>query len=82
MITWKSLLQPWHNELTIQNDEIVVLIRQWRNLKLAASDWTQLPDITFINNEVEAWKQYRQELRDMLKQNHNPKLIVFPEPPK
>lgn len=57
-------------------------IRAWRNRQLSASDWTQLPDVALSSDEVQAWKQYRQELRDMLKQNDDPKLIVFPEPPK
>jgi hypothetical protein len=57
-------------------------IRAWRNRELTASDWTQLSDVTLSNEKVEAWRQYRQELRDMLKQNDDPKLIVFPEPPK
>jgi hypothetical protein len=57
-------------------------LRVWRNAQLAASDWTQLPNVALTSDEVQAWAQYRHELREMLKQNDDPKLIVFPEPPK
>lgn len=36
-----------------------------RNMKLAASDWTQLPDSPFTAEEKQAWADYRQALRDM-----------------
>lgn len=64
------------------DEEISDALRAHRNVLLSASDWTQLPDVALSSDEVEAWKQYRQELRTMLKQSDDPKLIVFPEPPK
>ena len=67
---------------SLSSEAIFLLLRAWRNVQLTASDWTQLPDIALTSNEVEAWRQYRHELRNMLKQNDDPKLIVFPEPPK
>jgi hypothetical protein len=79
-MNWEILLMPWHDQATIPSSEIVDLIRQWRNAQLASSDWTQLPDVTIADKTQ--WAAYRQELRDMLKQNDDPKLIVFPEPPK
>lgn len=79
-MNWKMLLRPWHNETIISNEEIQSLIRQWRNTQLEISDWTQLADVAIFNKEQ--WAQYRQELRQILKQNNDPKLIVFPEPPK
>lgn len=81
-MNWKNLLQVWHNELTIQDDEIKALIRQWRNQELADSDWTQVSDIDPVYVDIEAWKQYRQKLRDVLKQNSDPKLIILPKSPK
>lgn len=79
---WQNLL-PFHVKEEEATDAfIAILIRAYRNKELVASDWTQLSDVTLSNEKVEAWKQYRQELRDMFKQNDNPKLIVFPEPPK
>lgn len=67
---------------TASNELLVAVIRGWRNRQLAASDWTQLPDVALTSDEVQAWAQYRHELREMLKQSDDPKLIVFPEPPK
>ena len=57
---------------SLSSEAIFLLLRAWRNAQLAASDWTQLPDIALTSNEVEAWRQYRQELREMLKQNDDP----------
>lgn len=81
-MNWRDVLAGTWDPETATDDMILQSIRAYRNRQLSASDWTQLPDVTLSSDEVEAWKQYRQELRDMLKQNDDPKLIVFPEPPK
>lgn len=39
--------------------------RQERNLILASTDWTQLPDAPLTDAEKTAWKAYRQKLRDL-----------------
>ena len=61
-------------------ENIFAAIRGWRNQELAASDWTQLADVQLAN--YGEWLEYRKQLRDMMAQNEDPKLIVFPEPPK
>ena len=66
----------------LSDDALRQYIRAWRNRQLTASDWTQLPDVALTSDKAQAWAQYRHELREMLKQNDDPKLIVFPEPPK
>lgn len=60
--------------------EISDALRAHRNVLLTASDWTQLPDVNLANKWD--WAVYRQELRDMMAQNVDPKLIVFPTPPE
>jgi hypothetical protein len=40
-------------------------LRTERNLRLVNSDYTQLPDVTLTDAQVEAWRVYRQELRDI-----------------
>ena len=60
-------------------ENIAIAIRGWRNRELAASDWTQLPDVDLANKWD--WAVYRQALRDMMAQNEDPKLIVFPTSP-
>ena len=82
MNDWKTVLPIYCKVETATNEEVIFGLRTWRNRQLAASDWTQLPDVALTSEEVQAWAQYRQELREMLKQNDDPKLIVFPEPPK
>lgn len=79
-MNWLDIL-PWIISTENATDEaITTSIRGWRNQQLAASDWTQLPDVDLPNKWD--WAVYRQALRDMMAQNEDPKLIVFPEPPK
>jgi hypothetical protein len=53
-------------------------IRAERNAKLAACDWTQLPDAPV---DAAAWATYRQELRDITTQN-DPFDIIWPSLPE
>lgn len=76
---WQNTLHPQITEDTATDAIIFESIRCWRNLQLAASDWTQLPDVDLVNKWD--WAVYRQELRDMMAQNEDPKLIVFPTRP-
>ena len=63
---------------TATDAQIAACVREWRNRQLAASDWTQLPDSPA---DKASWATYRQQLRDMMQQNSDPKLIVFPTAP-
>lgn len=53
-------------------------VRQQRNAKLAACDWTQLPDAPV---DAAVWAEYRQSLRDVTEQD-DPFNIVWPEAPE
>lgn len=53
-------------------------VRQERNRRLAASDWTQLPDVPLETKS--AWTAYRQALRDITEQP-DPFNIAWPTPP-
>ena len=53
-------------------------VRQQRNTLLAASDWTQLPDVPL--ETISAWTAYRQALRDVTSQA-DPLNIVWPQVP-
>lgn len=79
-MNWINTLPPHVDADNASNELISQCIREWRNRQLASSDYTQLPDVS-LTNKAE-WAAYRQELRDMMDQNSDPKLIVFPEPPK
>ena len=49
-----------------------------RNLRLQASDWTQVPDAPV---DHAAWAVYRQELRDLPANTPDPRNVVWPTPP-
>lgn len=46
------------------NEEIMRDLREYRNRLLIESDWTQLIDTPLTAEQVAAWRQYRQALRD------------------
>ena len=67
-----------HNDRTVaavaaRPAQALAELREQRNAKLAASDWTQLPDAPAEN--AAAWKVYRQALRDL------PQRTVYPNAP-
>ena len=45
--------------------EAMHALRTERNLRLENSDYTQLSDVNLTEAQVEAWRVYRQELRDI-----------------
>ncbi len=51
-----------------------------RNTLLAASDWTQLPDVPLATKD--AWATYRQALRDITAQPGYPLNIIWPDRPQ
>lgn len=53
-------------------------VRAERNARLAACDWTQLPDAPV---DAEAWAIYRQALRDITAQS-DPFEVVWPTAPQ
>jgi len=64
-------------ERPVDVDARAAAIKLERNQKLAASDWTQLPDAA-LEPEVKAeWAAYRQALRDL-----EPGSSEFPESPR
>lgn len=57
-------------------------VRVERNARLRECDWTQLPDVPLEEEEKEAWRVYRQALRDLPNQpDFDPFNVIFPEPP-
>jgi hypothetical protein len=56
-------------------------IRSMRNILLAESDWSQLPDAVLTLDEKQAWQNYRQSLRDVPQNFATPKDVVFPTIP-
>lgn len=56
-------------------------VRAERDRRLAASDWTQLPDAPLDDKARKAWAAYRQALRDMPQDHADPDDVVWPEAP-
>jgi hypothetical protein len=54
-------------------------LRTERNRRLAASDWTQLPDARV---DKDAWVEYRQKLRDLPGETQDPLVIEWPQVPQ
>jgi len=69
-------IRQWVDPRT--NDTQWVVVRNQRDQLLAASDWTQLPDVTIETKS--AWATYRQQLRDITNQP-DPFNITWPTSP-
>ena len=52
-------------------------LRNFRDLKLSATDWMALSDVTMSDD----WKQYRQDLRDLPANTASPFSITWPSKP-
>jgi hypothetical protein len=67
----------------LTNEQKLLQIKIDRNARLSATDWTQLPDVISIHDQswVDAWKEYRQALRDLPKNITNYDDVFFPMPP-
>ena len=61
------------------DDEVAAQVRAERNRLLAASDWTQLPDVSDAIRT--AWAEYRQHLRDIPQQEGFPHNVAWPAKP-
>ena len=65
-------------------DEVQDEIRETRNYRLRASDWTQMPDAPLSDSKKLEWATYRQQLRDLPSLYLNEtdiNNVVFPEKP-
>ena len=77
-------LQAWEvtdssaEEIAERTEAKAAEVRADRNQRLAACDWTQLPDSPA---DHEAWAAYRQALRDIPEQEGFPWGINWPEEP-
>ena len=85
-------------QVNIQNDipvqftgavsyfEKLSLVRQERNKRLLASDWTQAGDVKALHTAewVASWEGYRQALRDMPAEltTSNIDMVTYPIPPQ
>ena len=93
-IEWRDTVntKPTEEQVTAKIAEIkaaepMTLLRDERNILLAQSDWTQLPDSPLSQTKKNAWSKYRQQLRDMMasytdSEENTLDKVIFPKPPK
>lgn len=63
------------------NESIIAEVRRKRNALLAECDWTQVLDAPIDDTTREAYRVYRQALRDVPEQPGFPYRVDWPEPP-
>ena len=63
-------------------DELATTVRSKRNALLAETDYLLMPDYPISKEYSEKVKEYRQQLRDITKQENFPTDVVFPDFPK
>lgn len=66
----------------IPDDVLAFEIRDRRNTLLAETDYLIQPDYPISDTAREAFKVYRQALRDITKQDGFPREVVWPEKPE
>ena len=69
-------------ELKIQDDNKAAQERNFRDRLLAMSDWVVIKSVEVEMPELEAWKTYRQALRDAPEQEGFPWTIDWPQTPQ
>lgn len=62
-------------------EEELEALRLERNRLLTASDYTQMPDAPMTDAQREAWRVYRQALRDLPETNSDPTACAWPVAP-
>lgn len=70
--------KQWMPDLINATNDIL----NYRQQKLIASDWTQLPNNPLTAEQQTAWAVYRQELRDITTQSGYPFNVIWPTPPQ
>lgn len=63
-------------------NELATTIRSKRNSLLAETDYFLMSDYPISEEYLEKVKEYRQQLRDLTKQENFPQHVVFPDFPK
>lgn len=77
-----SIAYRWNNEKKeweLDTEAALQSARDKRNVLLAQSDWTQLPDSPFTEEQRNMWRDYRAALRNMTDQDFLDN--NFPSPP-
>lgn len=73
-----EVLKSDRDPATIPDEWVLERVRNWRNVELIKSDWTQVEDSPV---DKAAWATYRQALRDLPASNVDPQKIELPTAP-
>ena len=80
-----SFYHKWENGQWVNHPEVFWgMTRNQRDILLASSDWTQMPDAPLTSDQKTAWISYRQELRDFPATSASAtsdEELVWPTPP-
>jgi hypothetical protein len=79
-VLWDTIAKST-DELAEQDERQAENIRDSRNGKLSASDWTQIADVPLTTEQRAEWATYRQLLRDLTAQQGFPWEITWPAKP-
>lgn len=71
---FKKFINPINDK-----ESLAKSIRNLRDAELLKTDWTVLPDTGFTEKQIEIFKQYRQQLRDVPQQSGFPNDIIWPK---
>ena len=77
---WDYDTRAWVNHVP----NLFKAIRQERNFRLGACDWTMMPDVDLTDTEKERWVLYRDQLRNFPQWNSDATdwdALVWPTPP-
>ncbi len=66
----------------IESDRKWRQVREERDRRLTACDWTQLSDAPFNSEQKQIWRNYRHSLRNVPQQTGDPESIIWPEKPE
>ena len=83
LVTWEDPDQPEPSAADITAAMVGAKwerVRDSRNRKLDACDWTQVTDTALTDAERDAWQTYRQALRDITTQA-DPDAVTWPVEP-
>ena len=64
----------------MSNRTCMEVLRSRRDMLLAESDWTQFNDSPLTESKKTEWATYRQKLRDLPKDNPDPKFQLVKDP--
>lgn len=63
---WDATGKLWQ----LDEDSLIIASKGKRNIMLQQSDWTQLPDVSLTEDQKNAWRKYREFLRNMTNEDY------------